>query len=477
MSTDAGDLKSPATIAAQVVDQLVAALVNVRIYASTHPRVQTSLAVVQQHLRDLAEMWREDPVRIGVADGVLFFQQRPLLGASMAAARLIDQLRRWGAGGFELHAAVTQAELQELLAALIGKQTPGQTYLQLNQALLDKQCRQAQLLPPYVDPRANGDADRPDAGARLRVAMTAFQGVIDLLQSVTVSVCRGGQIDFGPVREHATQVLDHLRLDDGPLLNLTRRGQYDAFTFGHSTRTAVLSLSLARTLVEDRELLTRIGVAALLHDVGKALVPFELLHVQRTLTPDELRQLRRHPQIGAEILLDHHDRDLLAVAAAFGHHTGHAGGYPRTLHDHQTTLVTEIIKICDVYEALTAARPHRQAMSPVRAYRAMMTQAEMFDPALLRRFIQSNGVYPIGQRVVLQSGELAVVREQTSVPTAPVVELLTDAKRTPLDPADRPRVDLAGDQAGALRKIIGDTVDMVDMVDAADAPGLAGKPA
>ena len=463
MNDGAGpELKSATTIAALLVDQLVAALVNVRIYASTHPRVQASLAAAQAHLTDLAATWREDPVRLGVADGVLFFQQRPLLSASLAASRLIDPLQRWGAGGLELHAGATQAELHELLASLSRKQQPGETFADLNQTLVAHQCRNVFLLPPYVDPKGIAAGDDPDSAARLRVAMSSFQGVIDLLQGVTVSVCRGGQIDFGSVREQAALVLDHLRLDDGPLLNLTRRGQYDAFTFGHSTRTAVLALSLARTLTDDRELLTRIGIAALLHDVGKALVPFELLHVQRPLSADELAQVRRHPQLGAEILLDHRDSDALAIAAAFGHHCGAATGYPRTAHRHDVSLVTEIMKVCDVYEALTAARPHRRPMSPVRAYRVMLSTQHQFDRAMLRRFIACNGIYPIGQQVVLQSGERAVVREHGRLPTAPVVELLTDPHGVALDPGYRQRIDLGVDVAGALRVIVGEAETAID---------------
>jgi HD-GYP domain-containing protein (c-di-GMP phosphodiesterase class II) len=258
------------------------------------------------------------------------------------------------------------------------------------------------------------------------------------------------------VREQAAQVLDHLRLDDGPLLNLTRRGQYDAFTFGHSVRTTVLALNLARTLTDDRDLLTRIGCASLLHDVGKALVPFELLHAQRPLSADELAQVRLHPQLGAEILLDHQDRDPLAVAAAFGHHTGSDDCYPCTLHQHPVSLTTEIVKICDIYEALTAARPHRQPMSPVRAYRVMLAMEGRFDRGLLRRFVDSNGLYPIGQKVVLQSGEIAVVRGRGTVATAPVVELITDPQGALLDPGDRQIVDLGAGAGLALRMVVGE---------------------
>lgn len=451
-------LSAPPATAGQLIDQLVAALVNVRIYAPSHPRVVNSITAVQKHLRDLGETWREDPVRIGMADGMLFFRRRPLLGSSIGSSRLIEALRRLEAGGIELGVAAGNDDVVALVMALGNRHPDGTTWAHVNRDFTERQLRHVQLLPRYSEGDAEiGGKDAAEQVARLRVAMGAFQGVIDLLQDVTVSVCRGGQIDFGAVQEHATEVLDHLRLDDGPLLNLSRHGQYDAFTFGHSARTTVLTLTLARTLFTDRELLTRIGIAAMLHDVGKALVPFELLHVQRPLTVDELAEVHRHPQLGAELLLDHRGSDPLAVAAAFGHHHSAAGhGYPCTLHDHQTSVVTEMIKICDVYEALTAARPHRRPMSPIRAYRLMVSMGNRFDRALLRRFVEHHGIYPVGQRVLLQNGEHALVRAQTRVPTAPLVELLTDEHGVEIDPGQRQCVDLAAQDGDALRLIVGE---------------------
>jgi putative nucleotidyltransferase with HDIG domain len=289
------------------------------------------------------------------------------------------------------------------------------------------------------------------------MAVHLYQNIVDMLQNVTIKVCSGGHIQFDPVQSLAEQMLLRLESGDGPLLSLARQDQYDAFTFGHSVRVAVLAMVFAKQLTEDRDLVVRIGVAALLHDVGKALIPFEILHSHRRLTPEEFEVMRKHPQYGAELLLDHHDSDPLAIAAAFGHHyTGDARGYPMTLHEHHSTLVTEIVKICDVYEALTAARPYKRPMSPVKAYRVMMTMTGKFDSALLRRFIEINGVFPIGQPVALSTGELAVVRRQGSAAMTPIVEVVTDTFGCELEDDERQIIDLADVECCAARSILGE---------------------
>lgn len=421
------DITTEATL---LVDEIVAALVNARIYATTHPRVQDSIGAVQATVGELAKASGQDPVRIACADGLVVFQQKPLLGASIGASRLLTLLSQWSAGGLELGSDVTRGALEELFVAIVARPQPGQDYSHLNAQLETRQCRSVRLLPPYVESGSGGGEDlappvRVGRPQKIDVGLRFYQTVIDLLQNVTVAVCRGGRIDFAPVQAQAEALLNQLDSKDEPLLSLARQDQYDAFTFGHSLRVAILSMNFARGLTTDRGLLIRIGTAALLHDVGKSLIPFEILHSTKALSAEERRQMNRHAELGAECLLDHDDCDPLAIASAFGHHRSPDGtGYPRTTHEHHTAMVTNIVKICDVFEALTAARPYKQPMSPIRAYRVMLAMGDKLDRKLLRKFIEVNGIYPVGQLVELDNGDVAVVRGASKDRQKPVVEVI-----------------------------------------------------
>jgi putative nucleotidyltransferase with HDIG domain len=440
----------PAIEATLLVDRLAACLINCRIYELSHSRVQNSLQELQRRLQRFGQETAAGKILIGVAERVVFCQGKPLLGASIGAPRLVDLLGTWKSGGIEFEPPVELPELEQLLLALNSRPEAGQGSEHFNRTLATKQVHRIRLLPPYVDRQTAGGAvdETPPPEAELdtsvQVGLRFYQTVVDLLQTVTVSVCRGGRIDFAPVQAQAERMLQLLEQKDQQALGLLRAEQYDAFTFGHSLRVALLAMQFARSLSDDRDLLIRIGTAGLLHDVGKSRVPFELLHATRQLDAEERQLMNRHAEFGAEILLDHQDADPMAVAAAFGHHRGPDGsGYPRTQHDHQVSLVTSIVKICDIYEALTAARPYKQPMSPIRAYRVMLAMGDRLDRKLLRRFIECNGVYPVGQLVELLDGRLAVVRSPTRDLLRPVVAVVENVSNLDLECDDDEIIDLS----------------------------------
>lgn len=459
-ATDAPvDITTEATL---LVEEIVAALVNARIYATSHPRVQESIAAVQSSVGELARASGQDPVQIACADGLVVFQEKPLLGASIGAARLLSLLGQWKAGGVALGSGVGRNELEELFVAIVARPQPGHDWSHLNEQMVGRQCRNVRLLPPWVEaaatPGVDGGSLTPTAAkrpAKVNVGLKFYQTVVDLLQNVTVSVCRGGRIDFAPVQSQAEALLNELDARDEPLLSLARQDQYDAFTFGHSLRVAILAMNFARGLTHDRNLLIRIGTAALLHDVGKSLIPFEILHSTKTLTAEERAQMNRHAELGAQCLLDHDDSDPLAIASAFGHHRAPDGtGYPKTTHCHETAMVTSIVKICDVYEALTAARPYKQPMSPIRAYRVMLAMGDKLDRKLLRKFIELNGIYPVGQLVELSTGEVGVVRAQGKDRLRPVVAIVDSETSPDLVDDDDQLIDLSDVECPRARSIL-----------------------
>ena len=197
-------------------------------------------------------------------------------------------------------------------------------------------------------------------------------------------------------------------------------------------------------MTEDPDLLQRVGLAALMHDIGKAWVPFEILHSTARLSPEQRLEMNKHTEYGGEILMDMDPQDPMCSAIAFGHHKKlDKTGYPQTIHDSHLSTSTKVVKICDVYEALTAVRPYKAGMSPLRAFRVMMSMEEHFDPALLRHFIRHVGVYPVGSRLRLRSGETARVTEQTASFRGPKVQLERAESGEPLAQEDCHVLDLS----------------------------------
>jgi HD-GYP domain-containing protein (c-di-GMP phosphodiesterase class II) len=444
----------------ELIDELVSALMNARVYFAAHPRVQLSIEQLTRAVQALCQATRQRTLRLATAGGYVLFDNRPIVGASLAAGRLIEILGRLGSGGLEITAQCTADDIRALVEALSARNLEADAYAKTNAWLKPRVADRVRLLPPFRadstgghgggtgdDLLATGEGslgvdEKRDSAVELPTRL--YQGVLGLLQDVTVSVCQGGTIELGAVQTEAERLLKQLDQAPGPLIGLSTRHEYDAFTLGHSLRVTVLAMDFARTLQATPQMMMRVGVAGLLHDVGKALVPFEILHSRRPLTNEERDVVNTHPEHGARILLDHKQIDGLAIAAAFGHHRRADGqGYPKTVHQYHASMTTKIVKICDVYEALTAARPYKPPMSPVRAYRVMMSMKGHFDPALLHRFVHYNGVFATGSTVKLDSGERAFVLEQSRELLLPRVLVVTDRDGNELDWQTRRPLDLS----------------------------------
>ena len=453
-------------IVTELVDDFVAALINTRIYWSDHARVVSSIQSVLKKLREICRVGALESLTISVTKEFLVFDERPLLGATLNASRLISSLRDWKCGGIRLSRSTNKSDLATLLTAINSRRHRAETFEKINRELERRGVDSITLLPIYQDLEGRLEEGLSEADKRrLSVPLHLYQSVMDLLQGITVSVSTGGNINFAPVEAQAEQMLRRLESDEGPLVNLARQDHYDAFTFGHSVRVSVLALNFGRALTDDMGSLIRLGTAALLHDVGKSMVPFELLQTSKPLSTEERHEICKHPEYGAQILIDHAEADPHTVAASFGHHCAHgSGGYPKTQHEHDVSLVTDIVGIVDVFEALTAARPYKRPMSPVRAYRIMMGMTDKFDPALLRRFIEVNGIFPCGQLVQLSTGEIARVTKQSEDLQAPLVRVISDREENHLDVDDRWVLDLSeqdpANAAGITRSLKDDVATL-----------------
>lgn len=405
------------------IDELIVALVNGRIYWTGHPRVLQALAGVERQLQLLTARESGPPAALELTvDGEgLAIDGCRLWNASLGAARLVQCLRDRGIGGVVFHGAAGESDFRALLDVLSDASLERIDLAAAGASLAANDCRWIRLLPPReaasTSPIEIDEAWLPDT-ARLH------QRTVAVLQEAAIAASLGEDLPFDELR--ATTALLHagLRTEPGAMLAIARYEQYDAYTFGHVVRVALLAMQLADSLTQDAELVQRIGLAALLHDIGKVRLPFEILYSQGWLTAEQRRELMRHAVYGAEILLAQKEVDSLVVGVAFGHHLAFRGrGYPRTLIEEPASPATRIVKICDVFEALTGVRPHKPAMTPTQAFRTMLAMSDHFDPALLHRFIDVHGVYPAGARVALSSGAVVRVARQSGDLLAPVVAL------------------------------------------------------
>jgi len=163
----------------------------------------------------------------------------------------------------------------------------------------------------------------------------------------------------------------------------------DPYIAGHSRRVRAYALHLADALALDRRQRRQLGLAAMLHDIGKVGIPDDILHKPTRLTTEEQRIIRSHPEVGERILTPI-VRSRAVLAAIRGHHERLDGsGYPDGLAGEQVPLLARLIAIPDCYDALTSARAYRPAL-PVREAFAILEAGAgtQFDPVFLHMFLR-----------------------------------------------------------------------------------------
>lgn len=162
----------------------------------------------------------------------------------------------------------------------------------------------------------------------------------------------------------------------------------DPYTHGHGIRVGNMARSIAKSLLLPDDLVDIIYLGGRLHDVGKLLVPDQILNKQGALTSDEMQQMQQHPTLGVE-MLRHYSEFRYSLGAVRHHHERYDGkGYPDCLAAEDIPLPARIIGLVDAYDAMTSDRPYRNGMAPAEALRRITEQAGFqFDPDLTLHFM------------------------------------------------------------------------------------------
>jgi len=202
---------------------------------------------------------------------------------------------------------------------------------------------------------------------------------------------------------------------------------YDEYTFAHSVNTSILAISLGTFLSFEKPQIAALGVAAMLHDIGKLRVPLEIINKPGKLTEDEWQVVKRHPINGAFLASGIPGVTKLAMVVAFEHHQHGPSGYPHAAARSEEHLFSHIVALVDAYEALTAARVYYSVqMPPDQAIRILVEKrGKVFHPVLVKAFVNMIGIFPVGTVLKFSSGEVGLVLHQTRDLLRPRVLLLT----------------------------------------------------
>lgn len=275
------------------------------------------------------------------------------------------------------------------------------------EAQVDAELRQIALEEPLAlcIPANEGYAHAAEVCAH------AKQVVIAIFQEARM----GKAIDTVGAQLLIEEVLESVTRNPCALISLVRLKTASEFTYMHSVAVCALMVALASRLGLDREQTCSAGLAGLLHDLGKAAIPLDVLHKPGKLSDSEFAIIKRHPEEGSR-MLQACGLDGAVLDVCLNHHARMDGsGYPRGITGTEISLFARMAAVCDVYDAITSGRPYKPAWDPAECMRKMAEWTSgHFDLVVFHAFVKSIGIYPAGSLVRLNSGRLGVVVGQSA---------------------------------------------------------------
>lgn len=275
------------------------------------------------------------------------------------------------------------------------------------------------------------------------------QAVISMFEEARM----GKAVDTGGARKLVEEISDSVARNPSALISLARLKTVDDYTYMHSVAVCAMMVGLAKQLGLDEEQTRHAGMAGLLHDLGKALMPMDVLNKPGKLTDAEFKIIKTHPVEGHKMLLTGKDVHPLVLDVCLHHHEKTDGsGYPKGFKDKQISLFAKMGAVCDVYDAITSNRPYKAGWDPAESLRKMAEWCNgHFDPQIFQGFVKSLGIYPIGSLVKLSSGRLGVVTSQSGKSlTTPLVKVFFSTKSNMRIPPET--IDLS--KPGVTEKIV-----------------------
>ncbi len=433
--------------------QFSAVLRNATLYPGAHPFLLASADKLLSKIEELLVNRKE--VVFYLVAGELFFETHSV-PVDQSLSLLMEELTSRDVGGIMFRPGLTQMEIVKFVG-LASKEASFLTkHGGLSEVIARENIEHIELQRVLLVDKKAGGADKEGKKKAAEIFMNAVHTVKELVQAVHLERA----INMRRMNTTVQTMVDNILDNRDAFMGLTSIKMYDEYTFAHSVNTAVLAISIGTFLSFEKPQVASLGVAGLLHDIGKVSVPLDIINKPGKLTEDEWEMVKRHPIEGALILSDIPGVSKIAMVAAFEHHQhGEVRGYPEIDGQHQQHLFTQIVALCDAYDAITAARVYYSIQQPVnQAIRVLLDKrGTAFDPVLVKAFVTMLGLFPVGTLLKLDTGEIGLVVHQTRDLMRPRVLLLD--KFDGSEKETRAEISLLETAGGRYKRSIAGTIN------------------
>jgi len=431
-----------------------------KLYPPEHQAVQKALSELAAAASECRSVDSELELRVH-GEFIFVNGTRLRLDLSNYASfgRVLDLFRSAGVGSLRMLREATPREWFSLVTLL---ETVGRT----GEGDADELVRR--LRAAGVDAfEAAAHADEEEEIEEREVAKAAarrtYAQSVALTKDVINSVRMGRVPSARKIKRAVQTIVDQVLTEEASLIGLTTLREYDEYTYTHSVNVCIFAVALGKRIGMSKLQLYELGVAALMHDIGKSRVPTDLLQKSTALDEDDWRRITAHPWLGMLTLFQLRGQQELPYRAMVSAHEHHMRrdltGYPRVIRPRSIAMTSRIVAVADAYDAATSRRSYQTKPYPPSAVLQEMRDNPRrgLDPVIVKAFITLLGIYPSGTLVVLDTFELAVVLAANPNPemlSRPRVVVVSDGRGNLLQPPIETDLAATGPDGQFARTII-----------------------
>ena len=359
----------------RLIAQVAGALTTSALYPATHPAVSHALTQLREGVVSACDELRQGALTLLRLDDEIVVDGRPLRSGALYLQPFARALARSEVARLTLSRALDLEECRALVEALATGQRPESTpHIVVGQI---------EIVSPGSPPPSPSESAGEGRGLS--------EHHVELARELFARIRHEGVTTLDPVEELVWGLADAVARSTQAVLPTVPLKSHDEYTFVHSVNVSLLVLAQARGFGFEGPLLHAIGVAALLHDVGKLRVPLDVLNKAGKLSGDEWTTMASHAELGAWELSALANSAPLSILVAFEHHLRYDGepNYPAVRVRRAPTLASQLTAIADVYDAICTVRPYRRALTQGAALDVLRSRAGTFhDLYLVGQFCQ-----------------------------------------------------------------------------------------
>jgi HD-GYP domain-containing protein (c-di-GMP phosphodiesterase class II) len=352
----------------------IASAVNMRtLYPANHPRVVQSVDAIVASLKRVVKETGGESVTFLIVDNDLVVEQEAMRKETLSLRQFVETLKGRGIERLTLAEGLEPAETHQFIAALASSTTPESS-------------------PHIILGRVHITVDQPKPKEEEQHELTPEQ--LEFMREAFARFRDEQNLPFQQMEDLVWSFIDSLSRTTRSILPLAKLKEHDEYTFIHSVNVSLLVLAQARSFGFKGAALHAFGMAGLLHDIGKLMVPLNVLNKPGKLEGEEWAKMKSHTEQGALYLSRTEGATPLSIVVAYEHHLRYDGqpNYPDLRSPRRPNLASRMVSIADTYDAMSTVRPYQEPLMRATAFEILQKRAETFyDPLLVANFVRLVG--------------------------------------------------------------------------------------